>query len=366
MKIGVIFHRPEIIDSGWARKILTILSKFGWYKAKICGTMGTIALIDNYMDHQIVFDFRSTIECLAEMAKEFDTVVIAAYSNNSLKSHAFCWHLVKKLDCPEIPIIEVEAKNRIVINWCKKSNLSLALAEELGFNQTSPPDFEETMWIENGIKYRRILAVEKGDFVLINGVVVGRSTSDDVVLKEFEGEVIGGDVLIFKDHGLAKLSQKGKIDLFNAKVNTTNLLRRTKFKRRYFEKSLKQDLIIFIDHGVTIYSGANIYEEIKNGISGAVTIGDDTTSIAGDILSRFKIPIIGIVDGDQDGLLKSYSLDENSVVLSVKNDDQFGRIIYDEIFKRVKYLNSNFKEIKEKVISFAISLNQLTAKKEGN
>ncbi|MCP8305098.1 MAG: DUF2117 domain-containing protein [archaeon] len=359
MKIGVIFHRPEIIDSGWARKILNTLSKFGWVKAKICGTMGTIALIDNYMDSQIVCDFRPTIECLAEMAKELDSVVIAAYSNNALKSHAFCWHLVKKLDSPDIPIIEVEAKNRIVINWCKKSNLSLALAEELGFDQTSPPDFGETMWIEDGIKYRRILAVEKGDFVLINGLVVGRSTSENVILKECEGEVIGGEGVRFKDHGLAKLSEKGKIDLFKAKVDTTNLLRRTKFKRRYFEKSFKEDLITFIEHGAMVYSGVNIYEEIRKGITGAVTIGDDTTSIAGDILSRFKIPIIGIVDGDRDGLLKNASLDDNSVVLLVKNDDRFGRKIYDEIFKGRKHLNSNFKEVKDKVISLAVSSNQL-------
>ena len=141
MRIGVIFHRPEIIDSNWAREILSILDKFGQVNAKLCGTMGTLSVLDNYMDDKIKCDFRPTIECLAEMIKECDSVIIATYSHNALKSHAFCWYLVKKLNNPNRPIVEVEVKNGLIIDWCCKSSLSFDLAKELRFNLISPPDF---------------------------------------------------------------------------------------------------------------------------------------------------------------------------------------------------------------------------------
>lgn len=42
--------------------------------------------------------------------------------------------------------------------------------------------------------------------------------------------------------------------------------------------------------------------EAAPGASLAVTVGDDTTQIAADILARLGIPVIGIVDGDLDRL----------------------------------------------------------------
>jgi len=272
--------------------------------------------------------------------------------------------LVKKLNNPEIPIVEVEAKNGLIIDWCSKSSLSLNLTKVLRFNLISPPDFGETTWIKDGIKYRRILAAEPKDFVLVNGSVIGRVTSEKVILKEYEGRIIGGEGVEFKDNGLAKLNKMEKIDLFKAKVDTTNSIRRNQFKRRYIEPIHKRNLIAFIEHSVANYSGVSIYEKIKKGINGAVTIGDDTTAIAGDILSRFRIPVIGIVDGDRDGLLKNALFAEGSVVLLVKSDDHLGERILDEIFKGKMYFDSKFEEVKGRVIRLAIASNQLVKKEE--
>lgn len=47
MRIGVVIHGPEIIDSGYALKIINLLKKFGEVKAKLGGTMGRVAVIDN-------------------------------------------------------------------------------------------------------------------------------------------------------------------------------------------------------------------------------------------------------------------------------------------------------------------------------
>ena len=40
MKIGVVIHGPEVIDSGQAEKVLNKLSDLGEVKAELGGTMG--------------------------------------------------------------------------------------------------------------------------------------------------------------------------------------------------------------------------------------------------------------------------------------------------------------------------------------
>jgi len=364
MRMGVIFHRPEIIDSGWAMKILQILGGFGTVDARLSGTMGTLAVLDSCMDHKIKCDLRPTIEFLAEMVKECDSIVIAMFSDNPLKSHAFCWHLVKKLNRPNIPIVEVEAKNGVAIDWCAKSDLSAKLAKKLRFKLTPPPDYGKTEWIKDGIKYRKILAAEPEDFVLVNGTVVGRATSEEVILRESDGKIVGGDGVEFKEQGLDKLIRRGKINLFRAKVDTTNSLRRAEFKRRYRVPTPKGDLIAFIEHDVASHSGAKVYGEIRRGIIGAVTIGDDTTAIAGEIFSRYRIPVIGIVDGDKDGLLKDTVLAVGSIILTVKMDDHLGEVIRDKLFKGKSLVNLKFQEAKDRVVDLAVVSNQLIRRED--
>jgi hypothetical protein len=359
MRIGVIFHRPEVIDSGWARKILKILGNYGASDARLSGTMGTLAVLDGHMNKQIKCDLRPTSECLAEMSKECDSIVMVMYSDNPLKSHAFCWHLIKKLNCSNIPIIEIETKSRVVIDWNTKNDLSAKLTKKLRFMSAPPPNYGKTKWVKDRIKYRKILAAEPGDFVLVNGTIVGRVTSEEVILREFDGRIVGGSGVEFKEQGLIKLSRWRKIDLFRAKLDTTNSLRRTKFKPQYCGPTPKGDLIAFIGHDVASHSGAAIYSKINKGITGAITIGDDTTAIAGEILSRYRIPVLGIVDGDKNGLLKNTMLSSGSIILTVKIDDQLGEVIYDKLFKGKSLVNLKFQEAKDRVVNLAVELNQL-------
>ena len=58
----------------------------------------------------------------------------------------------------------------------------------------------------------------------------------------------------------------------------------------------------------------------------AVTIGDDTTAVAADILFRLGVLVIGIVDGDPDQILKEKAMKNGSAVITVKpgQDDIIG------------------------------------------
>lgn len=42
----MVIHGPEVIDSGWAVKLLSYLTKFGRVEAALGGTMGRVAAID--------------------------------------------------------------------------------------------------------------------------------------------------------------------------------------------------------------------------------------------------------------------------------------------------------------------------------
>ena len=85
--------------------------------------------------------------------------------------------------------------------------------------------------------------------------------------------------------------------------------------------------VVLIDHA------AEYTFELAANAELAVTVGDDTTAIAGDILSRLGIPILGITDGDCDNLACRTEIFPGSVVLRLAagNDDILGKKLKQEL-----------------------------------
>ena len=48
--IGLVVHGPEIVDSGYAAKIIEILQNYGEVKARLGGTMGRTAVLDAQLE----------------------------------------------------------------------------------------------------------------------------------------------------------------------------------------------------------------------------------------------------------------------------------------------------------------------------
>ena len=205
-------------------------------------------------------------------------------------------------------------------------------------------DFGRTLWEEGGRRYRRILAVKVGDWILVNGIVVGKVRSRDVVMVEEGGRIVeirGAEV---KEHGLEKVVG---VSLAEVKIDTISLLRGPVSRRRRVETK-KSNRIAFINH-----AGYDVYNYVEKQIAGAVTVGDDTTAIVGDILSRYRVPIVGLVDGDADGLLGDADYADGSVVLWVTKDDSFGKLVFDEIFKRETCIHGRMGEVRDTIIDLA-------------
>ena len=59
MKIGVVVHGPNIIDSGYALKLIDLLKEYGEVTARLGGTMGRTAVIDASLEN--IIDIRKKL-----------------------------------------------------------------------------------------------------------------------------------------------------------------------------------------------------------------------------------------------------------------------------------------------------------------
>jgi len=84
----------------------------------------------------------------------------------------------------------------------------------------------------------------------------------------------------------------------------------------------------------------------------AVTIGDDTTAISGDILSRVGIPVIGITDGDADGIYHAARTVQGSTIIRLQSesDDEIGRLLEEQ--NVLGYGDYTLDELKTTIIAF--------------
>ncbi|MEM4479484.1 MAG: DUF2117 domain-containing protein [Candidatus Methanomethylicaceae archaeon] len=335
MKICLRFHMSKIFESGWAEKILTLLKKYGDVIAITSGTITTISMMD--------FGLKG-IKILKERfvnwinKENFDLIISATHASSLERMLADCWHLYKKIN---LPIIGIEVNNKVVAYWKNVKKIAEEISNDLNFKLMEGIDYGETFWIENEIEYRKILAVEPGDWILVNGIIIGKVIEKDLIFVCKNGKILDIRGGIIKENGIKKLE---KIDLRSAKIDTIKILR-DEVKNRASLEYISKEKIAFINH-----TGYDILRILDEGICCAVTVGDDTTTIVGDILERFNIPIIGIVDEDKDGLIKGAKFHPNSIILKVENDDDFGNIIYKKIFNEKQIIEGNFEWIKNKIL----------------
>jgi hypothetical protein len=186
-----------------------------------------------------------------------------------------------------------------------------------------------------------------GDSLLVDGIIVGRAAAREIVFVAEGRRLTAVRGAAVKAHGLEKLERLGGVDLRTAKLASARRLRREDSVPRVRPRRGKG--MVFIDH-----AGMHVYELIR-GAQGAVTVGDDTTAVAGDILHRFRLPLIGIVDGDGDGLLARGNMPPGSCVLTVKADDQVGCRVSRELFHGRRRSALPFAVMKARILELAAS-----------
>lgn len=161
-----------------------------------------------------------------------------------------------------------------------------------------------------------------GELISVNGTVIGRAIGAEVEIKAKGGKIIDLKGAEPKMHGLEKLH---RVDLEKAIIRSGSI-RRSTVRPRIGEN---RGEAAFIDHC------AEDAFEAAGGAAVALTVGDDTTAIAGDILARLGIAVVGIVDGDIDRLAGSLTILPGSIIIRVRPgyDDIIGRRAREEIFR---------------------------------
>jgi hypothetical protein len=361
MKIGVVVHGPQIVDTGYALKILKLLERYGEVKAILGGTMGRTAVIDAELEDFV--DINQKLlpsQSIDKLSVVSDLIILINYGKSSVTGHAFGYKVFNR--CKTNPdLIQIERPGEsdgTVIPW--KDDLkdtADAISKDLNLNVMS------ALKVSEGIKdkevnfqsnneetvYRKIAGVSNDENILLNGIVVGRSISDDVTLIAKDGiltDILGG---IIKEHGVEKL---GKIDL-NKAVVKTGLLRRSKIQPRIIERIKPENYgnnsklnISYLSH-----AAEDIYKLKDSDL--VVTVGDDTTLVAADILYRFKVPIIGITDGDLDRVVEEGFRTVGSMIVELESgwDDIIGKKIFLELFNGKETMEiENIENFKRKII----------------
>ena len=442
MEIGVVVHGPGIVDSGWAEKIIDLLSNFGNVRCRLGGTMGRTAVIDAGLEDVIDISLKLLPSQSLELSnrEHVDVIFLLNYGKSAETGRVFGYkgfnHYFKQISNEDylatnhkslyessIPVIQIERpgeEDGSIISWNATLNEQLAkskkskivklglgkknMVESLSFNfeelfdglkaalnliEITPEEVvssylsnsqesDDERAIEKLLKsyddyetsnytYRKVHGVSEGENIFVNGIVVGYSNADSIVLVARDGflvDIINGTV---KYHGLEKL---GPVDLERVIVKT-GLLRKSE---DVAPRILSHDDVSIKDTERNLYSGEISDDEYSFKVAYVdhaaydiykfkdfdlvVTIGDDTSLVASDILYRFNIPIIGITDGDLDKVVENGFVNENSTFIEVSSgfDDIVGQYINEEIFLSKDTLEVPYDEEANSVEEFKYAL----------
>ncbi len=351
--LGLLIHGPEVIDEGEAEKAIVTLKASGFgLEASLGGITGKTAVVD--ADLQQIIDISKDSKP-SEVVYDFvnrglDFILLLNHAKTEesgfMLGEGILRYFIDRGGTKEtLSFVQLEYNNRIIIPWFLKQGDCDIYRQLTGifsdFGERAPYKLESRCKKESDQVYRTIMGVHPGEKIVVNGVVVGMSAHEHTVtLVAKEGKlvkILGGTLI---EHNLEKLPL---LDLNGALIKTGSLIRRTKPRRIRIENLIARK---GNKKACFFYSVENLFPKmLESDIAVAVVIGDDTTSIAGDILKRFGIRMIGITDGDADGLIdgiRSGALAEydkflppDSMILRLKpeRDDIIGEKVKAEIFK---------------------------------
>ena len=336
---GILFHGPQVFDSGWAKRIM---QAFPDSRCMLAGTMSRTALFDSGLEG-VEAPGKEPSACVRALAEDCQFVLLATASKSLHSGLSFGQMVAARVDA-DVSLVQAECCDPAYAVLKGECALSVSdTLQGLGFLRTALHPACIDIWREGEVVYRRMSTAEEGDYVLVNGIFIGRADGSEVVLAEQGRHIAEVRGVHVKAHGLEKLERLGGVDLATAKLASTACLRSGAVTARIGRSD--GEGVAFIDH-----AGMHVYT-LAQDTGGAVTVGDDTTAVTGDILRRFGVPVIGVVDGDGDSLHADGGLAPGSVVLTVKADDEAGLEVQKEIFKGQTRSSATFDAVKEKVIS---------------
>ena len=364
MRIGIVVHGPNIIDSGYALKLINLLSQYGDVHARLGGTMGRTAVIDASLENTIDITKKLVPSDSLKIFydDEVDVIFLLNYGKSDVTGQVFGYkvysHYADKIDDDNIPVIQIERPGEddgSIICWNNELDMAKELSQKLNLDIVSPQDVYDNHIRQDNVPdnhtHRIVHGVSPGENIMVNSVVIGKTDSDKLTLIAEDNhivDIIGGTL---KSHGLEKL---GEVDLDSAIIKT-GLLRKAKVTPRILHKAENNDFeVAFLDH-----AGEDVYKFRTCDV--VITVGDDTTLISSDILYRFDIPIVGITDGDLDKVVEDGFKAKDSIIFEVESgfDDVCGQAIKMKLFgkNQISHDFSNINQVEDIIIEIIKDIN---------
>lgn len=330
MRIGIILHGHEIVDVGSAKQVIDLFRQEHEVVVKLGGTMGRTAVLDACLEDVIdISEGRTPSETILSIKDRIDLAILLNHGKTLDTGRHFGALVASKIPCsPLVHIERPDCGGRIIyyspqFKRCAEYVRSILhgtcdLPIELG----NPAPFSVRQ--EGELVIRRVSGAFCGENIRLDGIVIGEVMRPEPEIVCREGRIVDLRGINIKPHGLEKLENR-KLDLFTAKIKTGNI-RRSLHEPR-IKKVKHGEKIAIIDH-----CAESTFELVKDA-GMVITVGDDTTTIAADILARLGIPVIGIVDGDMDGVLVNTVVPAGSVIIRVKPgfDDIVGREVFETV-----------------------------------
>jgi len=391
-RIGLLIHGPEVIDEGEVRETIETLKGAGFeVEAALGGITGKTAVIDAGMRH--VIDISKDLKP-SEVVDDFlkrgvDFILLVNHAKTEESGFMFGEGVLRNFidrggAKDSLSFVQLEYSSRIIIRWLlkpKDEDIYRKIAGVFcGFEEREPSKLKSRYKrnTQSNLVYREIRGVHPNEKIVVDGVVIGMSSRENknnrVTLVAKDGKlvkIIGGTLI---KHNLEKLPP---LDLEKEMIKTASVIRRTKPKKIGTEEVSRKGKEKRKRKACFFYTVEHLFPKLEEmyaedaDIEVAVTIGDDTTSIAGDILKRFGIRMIGITDGDADGLItgiESGALEEyekflppDSVIIRLKpeRDDIIGKKVKEEIFNGGEEIELNgdiekqIEDLKHRILALA-------------
>lgn len=352
--IAIVVHGPGIVDTGYAKKIIDLLSDYGNTTAILGGTMGRTAVIDASLEDTINIEKKLLpSQSISYLSKDNDIVFLLNYGKSTITGHTFGYKVFNKTD--NAPLVQIERPGEndgCIIIW--NDEIDIQLAETISnilelpiISKSKATGMVESLTgysSEDNIIKRKVAGVSAGENIMMNGIIIGKATDNHLIIYSKDNQIIRMDGGEIKQHGLEKL---GKVDLSTAIIKTGLLRKSNNIKPRIIKKEKTQRITaVYLDHAAD-----DIYQYKDENI--IVSVGDDTTLLSSDILYRFNTPIIGITDGDLDKIVEEGFKLENSLIIQVESgyDDIMGRLIFEEIFHNNIVIEvESFDKLKENIL----------------
>jgi hypothetical protein len=323
-KIGVVVHGHEVVDSGCAKIALDLLEDMGAVTAVLGGTMGRVAVIDAALEDRIDIARREMpSRSVQRLEPSVEMVILLNFAKTRETGFAF-GAMVAERAKPKKPLLLADFGGGFLSVLAGEAGpLAEKIAQVLGLELAEAPQLPPKTKSSERIVRRKILGAVPGENVSVNGTVVAKAFEETVEITAIDGKITEIDGAEVKAHGLEKISF---VDLETAILRTGDI-RRTENVPRSIQTRGRDAALI--DH-----AAEETFENAR-GAMVVITVGDDTTAIAGDVLARLGTPLVGIVDGDLDHLCHRTVTPEGSVVIEVLSgyDDVVGRRVREEIFE---------------------------------